>query len=58
MTELGFVAGPKFNWTLLQEIEKGVRGKVGDDFLFENREVSETEKTSRTKHRWIVSKIW
>ena len=45
LTELGFVPSPKFNRTLLPGIEKGVRRKAGDDFLFENREVPETEKT-------------
>lgn len=55
--EFRYVPGPKFSRTRLPQIEAGVRRKLGDDFNVSLREVTETEKTSRGKHRWIVSKL-
>jgi phenylacetate-CoA ligase len=54
--ELRYVAGPRFDASRLAEIERGVRRKLGDDFDFTLRQVQETEKTSRGKHRWLVTK--
>ncbi len=56
-TEFRFVPGPNFSRTRLPQIESGIRRKLGDDFGVTLREVAETEKTSRGKHRWIVSKL-
>lgn len=56
-TEFRFVPGPNFSRTRLPDIEAGIRLKLGDDFTVMLREVAETEKTSRGKHRWIVSKL-
>lgn len=56
-TEFRFVPGPNFSRTRLPQIEAGIRRKLGDDFGVRLREVAETEKTSRGKHRWIVSKL-
>ncbi len=55
--EFRFVPGPNFSATRLPQIEAGIRRKLGDDFAVTLREVKETEKTSRGKHRWIVSKV-
>lgn len=56
-TEFRYVAGPRFHHSRLAEIETGIRRKLGDDFDIVLREVKETEKTARGKHRWLVSKM-
>lgn len=55
--EFRYVAGPQFHRSRLQQIKAGVRRKLGDDFAIVFREVQETEKTERGKHRWLVSKL-
>ncbi len=55
--EFRYVAGPRFHTSRLAGIEAGIREKLGDDFQVELRAVSDVEKTSRGKHRWLVSKI-
>jgi phenylacetate-CoA ligase len=55
--EFCYVAGPNFHRSRLTEIEAGIRRKLGDDFQIVLREVKETEKTARGKHRWLVSKL-
>lgn len=55
--ELRFVPGPGFSRDRVPRIEAGVRRKLGDDFDLVIREVRETEKTSRGKHKWLVSRI-
>ena len=57
VAEFRYVAGPQFQRTRLPQIEAGIRRKLGDDFQVVFREVAETEKTSRGKHRWLVSKL-
>jgi phenylacetate-CoA ligase len=57
VAEFRYVRGPKFHSARLRYIEDGIRRKLGDDFEFVLREVKETEKTARGKHRWIVSKL-
>ena len=57
VAELRYVPGPGFKSSRLQEIRDGVRMKLGDDFVFELREVKETEKTGRGKHKWLVSRL-
>jgi phenylacetate-CoA ligase len=55
--ELRYVPGPGFQRTRLPQIEAGIRRKLGDDFEIVLREVKETEKTPRGKHRWLVSRL-
>jgi phenylacetate-CoA ligase len=55
--EFRYVPGPQFHPSRLAAIEKGIRRKLGDDFDFVLREVKETEKTARGKHRWLVSRL-
>jgi phenylacetate-CoA ligase len=55
--ELCYVPGPGFHASRTDAICDGVQRKLGDDFVFHLREVSETEKTSRGKHRWLVSSL-
>jgi len=55
--EFRYVPGPKFHRTRLHYIKEGICRKLGDDFEVSLREVSETEKTTRGKHRWLVSKL-
>ena len=55
--EFRYVPGPAFHSTRLAGIEAGIRKKLGDDFKIEFREVTEVEKTSRGKHRWLVSRL-
>lgn len=55
--EFRYVAGPGFHSSRLIAIESGLRRKLGDDFALVLREVQETEKTARGKHRWLVSQL-
>ncbi|MBN2508137.1 MAG: phenylacetate--CoA ligase family protein [Verrucomicrobia bacterium] len=55
--EFRYVPGPQFDRTRLPAIEARIRRKLGDDFRVVLREVSETEKTARGKHRWLVSRL-
>ena len=57
VAEFRYVPGPHFHTTRLLDIEKGIRRKLGDDFQIALREVKETEKTARGKHRWLVSRL-
>ena len=50
-----FVAGPSFQAARLPEIQAGIQRKLGDDFRIELKAVAEVEKTTRGKHRWLVS---
>lgn len=55
--EFRYVPSPAFQRTRLDAIRAGVQRKLGDDFTVEFREVRETEKTARGKHRWLVSPL-
>ncbi len=55
--EFRYVPGPQFHRSRLEPIEAGIRRKLGDDFEVVMREVKETEKTERGKHRWLVSRL-
>lgn len=57
VAELRYVPGPDFHSSRLESIRRSVARKLGDDFEFELRAVSETEKTACGKHRWLVSRI-
>ena len=52
-----YVAGPTFSPAQIPVIERGLLRKLGEGFELTLRAVSETEKTARGKHRWLVSKI-
>ena len=54
---LRYLPGPKFQTTRLPHIEAGVRRKLGDDIDLILQRVDSVEKTSRGKHKWLVSKI-
>lgn len=55
--EFRYVPSPAFHASRLDAIQAGIRRKLGDDFFVEFRQVQETERTSRGKHRWLVSRI-
>ena len=55
--EFRYVPGPRFHRDKLSQIEVGIRRKLGEDFQLTLREVRETEKTARGKHRWLISRI-
>lgn len=57
VAELRYVAGPGFHTSRLDAIRRAVARKLGDDFAFELKAVAETEKTSRGKHKWLVSRL-
>jgi hypothetical protein len=42
---------------ILSFLPEGIRRKLGDDFDFYMREVKETEKTARGKHKWLVNRL-
>ena len=46
-----------FNSSQLENIQKGVRSKLGDDFEISFRQVEEMERTIRGKHRWLISEL-
>jgi phenylacetate-CoA ligase len=55
--EFRYLPTPQFDRSRLDEILRGITEKLGDDFRVELKEVGETEKTSRGKHRWVVQKL-
>jgi phenylacetate-CoA ligase len=57
IAEFRYVAGPGFSRTRLPAIEAGIRHKLGEDFRITLRQVAETERTARGKHRWLVSTL-
>ncbi|MFN7139862.1 MAG: hypothetical protein ACK4UN_11040, partial [Limisphaerales bacterium] len=57
VAEFRYMPGPRFHTSRLQQIESGVRRKLGDDFRIIFRQVSEVEKTARGKHKWLVTRL-
>ena len=57
VAELRYVPTSVFRESALKSIAEGVQRKLGDDFSLSLRRVEETERTSRGKHKWLVSKI-
>jgi phenylacetate-CoA ligase len=55
--EFRYVPAPDFHSSRLSVIEAGIRRKLGDDFHLQMKAVKETEKTSRGKHRWLISSL-
>lgn len=57
VVEFHYVPTRNFDHSRLASIESGIREKLGDDFAISLRQVAETEKTGRGKHRWVVQKL-
>jgi phenylacetate-CoA ligase len=57
VAEFRYVPSPEFHSSRLQQIEKGILRKLGQDFQVTFRAVDAVEKTPRGKHRWLVSKL-
>ena len=57
LAEFRYVPAPAFASENLDRIRSGIARKLGDDFTVVLREVRETEKTARGKHRWLVSSL-
>lgn len=57
LAEFRYVPSPAFHTSRLEAIQAGITRKLGDDFQIVFREVAETEKTARGKHRWLVSPL-
>lgn len=55
--EFRYQAGPRWQGSHLEPMRAGLLKKLGDDFSFKLREVSEMEKTCTGKQRWLVSKL-
>jgi len=55
--EFRYVPAPQFDRSRLPGIEATIRGKLGNDFEVELREVAQVERTDRGKHRWLISRI-
>lgn len=57
VAEFRYVPSPTFHTSRLEPIQAGIARKLGDDFVVHLREVRETEKTTRGKHKWLVSPL-
>lgn len=57
VAEFRYVPGPGFHSSRLESIRRTVSRKLGDDFEFALKAVTETEKTPRGKHKWLVSRL-
>jgi phenylacetate-CoA ligase len=55
--EFRYVAGSNFESSRLQQIEKGIRRKLGDDFELTMRRVENVERTPTGKQQWLVNKV-
>ncbi|MGE3312987.1 MAG: phenylacetate--CoA ligase family protein [Limisphaerales bacterium] len=57
VAEFRYVASPAFHASRIDAVRESIARKLGDDFVVTLREVRDTEKTARGKHRWLVSKL-
>ncbi len=57
VADFRYVPSPSFDISRLDTIRAAIARKLGDDFIVVLREVRETEKTARGKHRWLVSTL-
>jgi signal transduction histidine kinase len=55
--EVRYIPAPAFNQEALNRMKSSLREKLGDDFRYEFKQVSEVEKTNGGKHKWLVSEI-
>jgi phenylacetate-CoA ligase len=57
LAEFRYIPSPEFHTSRLQQIEDGIRRKLGEDFRMVLREVEEVEKTPSGKHTWLISRL-
>jgi phenylacetate-CoA ligase len=57
VAEFRYVPAPSFHHSRLDLIRTGIQRKLGDDFTLSLRQVQDTERTARGKHRWLVSTL-
>ncbi len=57
VAEFRYVASPAFQTSRIDVLRDAIARKLGDDFVVTLREVRDTEKTARGKHRWLVSRL-
>jgi phenylacetate-CoA ligase len=55
--EFRYQPGPQWRGDRTEPMRTGLMKKLGDDFALVLREVSEVEKTSAGKHKWLVSRL-
>ncbi len=55
--EFRFIPNSRFQESQLGALRRRLSEKLGPDFAIELKASSELEKTSRGKHRWLVSKL-
>lgn len=55
--ELRYQPGPQWMNSTVEQMRAGLMKKLGSDFTLTVREVSEVEKTSAGKHKWLVTKV-
>ena len=55
--EFRYQPGPQWDGSSVEPMRAGLMRKLGDDFTLALREVSEVEKTSGGKHRWLVTTL-
>jgi phenylacetate-CoA ligase len=49
--------GPRWQNSRIEPIRAGLLRKLGDDFTFTLREVTEVEKSSAGKHKWLITRL-
>ena len=55
--DLRYQPGPQWDGSRIEAMHSGMMKKLGDDFTLTLREVSEVEKTSAGKHKWLVTAL-
>jgi len=55
--EFRYQTGPQWQGSSVDLMRSGLMKKLGDDFVLVLREVSEVEKTSAGKHKWLITKL-
>lgn len=55
--ELRYQPGPQWDGARVAAMHSGMMKKLGDDFTLTLQEVSEVEKTSAGKHKWLITTL-
>lgn len=55
--EFRYQPGPDWQGSTVEPMHRGMMKKLGDDFVLTLREVSEVEKTSAGKHKWLITTL-
>jgi phenylacetate-CoA ligase len=55
--ECRYQAGPRWQNSRIEPIRAGLLRKLGDDFTFTLRAVTEVEKSSAGKHKWLITRL-